>query len=241
MLALANQLQARTIPKITAEQRHAESSLATPSYRKDIYNILHKMPRQSLLTNSDIEQNKKDNSIFSNSNVTGFRSGSQPFNIGHTHLSGGLKPNESTTKIPTEPKKTYLRWLFKMPPIGTGGQMSFVGCDFIATPDTIDNAMYDVTLQALSAMGTVNEGGIAVTEAFERLLTKEYIPWWTQEDVASLSIPFIAAFSRLLGGLDLAHAIRSRVLSSKDINLLISIPHIKDVILPILQLYQDPI
>jgi len=81
----------------------------------------------------------------------------------------------------------------------------------------------------------------AVTEAFERLLSKEYIPWWTQEDVESLSIPFIAAFSRLLGGLDLTHAIRSRVLSAKDINLLVSIPHIKDTILPILELYQDPI
>ena len=59
MLALATQLQAQAIPKITAEQRHAESPLATPAYRKDIYNILHKMPRQSLLTNGDIEQNKK--------------------------------------------------------------------------------------------------------------------------------------------------------------------------------------
>jgi len=39
----------------------------------------------------------------------------------------------------------------------------------------------------------------------------------------------------------LAHTIRSRVLSSKDINLLVSIPHIKDAILPIVELYQDPI
>ena len=199
------------------------------------------MPRQSLLTNCDIEQNKKDNSMFSNSAVAGFRSGSQSFSQAQTHISGVLKPNESATKVPAKPKKTYLRWLFKMPSPGMGYQISFVGCEFIATPDTIDNAMYDVTLQALYAMGTANEGGIAVTEAFERLLAKEYIPWWTQEDVASLSIPFIAAFSRLLGGLDLAHTIRSRVLSSKDINLLVSIPHIKDAILPIVELYQDPI
>jgi hypothetical protein len=237
MISLANQLQVLAEQKLSIEQRQAESPLATPSYRKDIYNILHKLPRQSLLYNT--EQSTKGNPIYSSPVNTAFRTGPQSFSGSQINISNSLKPNEPASKK-YDPKKTHLRWVFKMSP-ALNGQVSFNGCEFIATPDSVDNAMCDITLQALSAMGGVNEAGIAVTEAFERLLSKEYIPWWTQEDVESLSITFIAAFSRLLGGLDLAHAIRSRVLSAKDINLLVSIPHIKDTILPILELYQDPI
>jgi len=215
------------IPKICAEQRQAEGALATPSYRRDIYRILHKTPKKPLLDGTPQSVIDKPATT-----TQGFRStpSTQPF-CSQTSIANSTKHNE--------PKKTYLRWLFKMN-TGQNGQPSFNGCEFVPTPEKMDNAMYDITLQALTVMGGGNESGIAVTEAFEQLLSKEYIPWWTQDDIRSLSIPFIAAFGRLLGGLDLAHAIKSRVLSPKDIGLLLSIPHIKEVVLPVLELYQDP-
>jgi len=217
-----------TISKISLEQRTAECPLITPSCRKDIYRILHKYPKKSLLNNG--EQN-----ILVKPTATSTQS------LKNTHtMHPFCNQNFSTNNAKSnEPNITYLRWLFKMNS-SPNGQPNFHGCEFVPTPEKIDQTMYEVTLQALSAMGTACEGGIAVTEAFERLLSREYIPWWTQEDIASLSIPFIAAFSRLLGGLDLFHAIKTRNLSQKDINLLMSIPHIKNAILPTLELYHDP-
>lgn len=217
-----------TISKISIEQRYAECPLITPSCRKDIYKILHKQPKKSLLEN--VKQNIIDKSIVTQSQS--FRSAptdSHPF-CSQNYGSNTVKLNE--------PKKTYLRWLFKMNS-NANGETVLDGCEFISTPEKIDPSMYEITLQALSAMGTATEGGIAVTEAFERLLSKEYIPWWTQEDIESLSIPFIASFTRLFGGLDLVHAIKIRTLSQKDINLLMSIPHIKTSIHQILVLYQE--
>lgn len=233
MNSFGNSSLQATVSKISIEQRQAESPLATPSYRSDIYNILHKKPRQSLLNNllqnvidtpSKPDQVTKSNALFTIASNTSFRSNNT---------------NDSVIKLPPPLKKTYLYWLFKMPQ-NSLDQSTFNDYEFITTPDNPDDAMCDITLQALSVIGGTNEASIAVTEAFEKLLTKEYIPWWTPEDIASLSIPFIAAFSRLLGGLDLSHAIKSRVIKPKDIALLISIPHIKTNIMPILELYQDP-
>jgi hypothetical protein len=214
------------ISRISVEQRTAECPLITPLCRKDIYKILHKQPRKSLFRN--VQQNMIDKPTVASSQS--FRSAptTQPF----------CNQSFAPSSVKNEPKKTYLRWLFKMNS-SSNGQTVLDGCEFILTPEKIDPSMYEVTIQALSAMGTVSEGGIAVIEAFERLLSTEYIPWWTQEDVESLSIPFIAAFSRLLGGLDLFHAIKTRNISQKDINLLMSIPHIKEAILPTLELYHD--
>jgi len=156
MISLANQLQVFAEQKLSVEQRQAESPLVTPSYRKDIYNILHKLPRQSLLYNT--EQPTKGNAMFSSPLNTAFRSGPQSFSGSHTPISSTLKTNVSAAKISSIPPKTYLRWLFKMNPV-PNGHMSFNGCEFITTPDQIDTTMYDVTLQALCAMGGANEGG----------------------------------------------------------------------------------
>jgi hypothetical protein len=242
MITFASQMP--LIPKICVEQRMAEGSLATPSYRRDIYRILHKTPKKPLLDGTSQSIIDKPTTT---TNQT-FRSApnTQPF-YNQTSMANSSMANSSianssmanSTKT-NGPKKTYLRWLFKMN-TDPNGQQSFNGCEFVPTPEKMDDAMYDITLQALTALGGATHSGIAVTEAFEQLLSNEYIPWWTHDDIRSLSIPFIAAFGRLLGGLDLGHAIKSRVLSPKDINLLLSIPHIKEVMLPILELYQDPL
>jgi len=257
MNSFGNQVIPPLTSKISVEQRHAESPLATPAYRMDIYNILYKIPRQSLLNNlpqattdtSKADQLSKSNTLFTLASNTSFRSGNghaftcnngNSSNInGSSNINSSNITNNQVIKSTSGLKKTYLRWLFKLP-APLNGQPTFAGCEFIATPENPEDSICDITIQALSAIGGTNEASIAVTEAFEKLLIKEYIPWWTPEDIASLSIPFIAAFDRLLGGLDLAHAIRSRILSPKDINLLINIPDIKTTIIPILELYQDP-
>lgn len=240
MISFGTQSPPVTSAKISIEQRQAESPLVTPAYRKDIYNIFHKIPRRSLLhnwqcvdkdTSNKADQAAKSHAMFAMASNTSFRSGN--------NQSFQCITSDQATKSNSIPKKTHLRWLFKLPP-PVNGQHNFNSCEFIATPDSPDTNMIEITMHALSAIGACDVASIAVTEAFEKLLTKEYIPWWTPEDVESLSIPFIAAFSRLLGGLDLHHTIRSRILELKDINLLISIPHIKTNVLPILELYQDP-
>ena len=105
------------------------------------------------------------------------------------------------------------------------GQISLVGCEFVRAPEIIDDVTLNFTLDALNGIGRACETGVAVTEAFEKLLTTEYIPWWTASDVATLSISFIVAFSKeLTPRLDINHTIRSRQLPAQDITWLRTLP-----------------
>jgi hypothetical protein len=81
------------------------------------------------------------------------------------------------------------------------------------------------TLQAIELVGQPTELGLAFTEAFELLLATEYVPWWSDDDARHLSISFTAAFGcELTPRLDLAHALRSRVLDKCDVEWLRGLP-----------------
>jgi hypothetical protein len=157
----------------------------------------------------------------------------------------GMTGFKSVTSTNTQSNKTALKWCFKpgKSPIDSPQEhISLIGCEFIPMIDNNDPNALDLTLQAIGAIGQPNECGIAVTEAFEILLSKEYIPCWTEKDTESLSIYFITAFSRpLTPALDLTHTIRSRALEKFEIAWLCGLSqNIIDPLNNILHLYQDP-
>ena len=81
------------------------------------------------------------------------------------------------------------------------------------------------TLAAIETVGQPTPEGIAFTEAFEALLTEEYVGWWEDADAATLSTAFIVAFgNELTQRLDLEHALRSRPLPPDDITWLRALP-----------------
>jgi len=81
------------------------------------------------------------------------------------------------------------------------------------------------TVEALEAVGQPTPEGLAFTEAFEKLLTEEYVGWWSEDDAATLPIAFVAAFGNELGPrLSLDHALRRRKLSSEDVAWLRALP-----------------
>eukprot|EP00128_Syssomonas_multiformis_P000068 Colp12_sorted_trinity150504_noHs@8410 len=83
----------------------------------------------------------------------------------------------------------------------------------------------EATLCAIESIGLTTTVGLAVTVAFENLLTEIYVPFWTDQHVAGFSIAFITAFGMELGpSLDITHAIRARQLSETDIAWLLSLP-----------------
>jgi hypothetical protein len=64
-----------------------------------------------------------------------------------------------------------------------------------------------------------------ITAAFEELLCAEYVPWWDDQDGASLSPSFVFAFgAELTPRLDLAHQIRSRALPAAELAWLRGLP-----------------
>ena len=197
-------------------KRAEESIFFTPACRRDIYKILCSTSKQS-----SSQLSKSSTSTFNNSNY-------------------GTITNNSKKNI------TTFKWRFKSGPLPMGalpGQISLTNCEFIAVEDTIEFSIIDLTTQAIDAIGQVNEGGIAVTTAFEKLLSKNFIPNWTEKDVETLSIQFIMAFNKILPShLNLMHIIRSRQLEKSEIYWLCNLP--PSIIAPfnnLLQLYQDPL
>ena len=173
-------------------KRAEESVFFTPVCRRDIYKILCSTFKQS-----PSHISKTSTNTFSNSNY-------------------GTITNSSKKNI------TIFKWRFKSGPLPMGalpGQVSLTDCEFMAVEDTIEPSIIDLTTQAIDAIGQVNEGGIAVTNAFEKLLSNNFIPNWTEKDMETFSIQFIMAFNKILPShLNLTHIIRSRQLEKSELH-----------------------
>ena len=225
---------------ISAEQRMQEQIFFTPECRRLIYNILCKIPRASLFnssmdTASAIQSSKHQSTTFNGLNNSSARIAG---GVGTT----GFRTANSNISIQ---KKNDLKWNFKPGPSPMGspqGFISLVGSEFITITDNIEHNNLDFTLQAIDAIGQANEGGMAVTEAFEKLLVKEYIPWWTEKDLESLPLQFIMSFNRILSpSLNITHIIRSKVFKKSELLWLSSLsPTIIGPLNTLLQQYQPP-
>jgi len=81
---------------------------------------------------------------------------------------------------------------------------------------------------------------ITATEAFEKLLMEEYIPWWTDKDVQTLSTAFVVAFGNELGGrFDIAHRIKAQEMTHADISWIRSLPaKFNGNVIPLLDTFQ---
>lgn len=188
-------------------QRREQACLFTPACRRDVYRILCAAPRCSL------------------------RAASPP-----------PAPNDGSIKLlPSRSTASPLRWVFEVggnkSPFSLGGNkspFSFGGAHsdahgtrpkFVRAGSRTMATDVARTLAAIETVGQPTPEGIAFTEAFEALLTEEYVGWWEDADAATLSTAFIVAFgNELTQRLDLEHALRSRPLPPDDITWLRALP-----------------
>ena len=233
----------------TLNDRMAQAALITPECRREIYNILCQNPyNQPLFANDSLKTSSNTMAIPQTSKITDAATKPNSDLFGSSVSSSQFKnfchnavaSDRGKQQLDIRTKKTALFWQFKMPGV-VQNSISFNGCEFIRSTDSIDNATLELTYQAIGAIGVANEAGAAVTEAFEKLIIKEYIPKWTENDINKLSISFIIAFSHILPVyLNITHIIRSRTLSQKDVQWLrgLSSPQIQEIH-TLLDLFQD--
>ena len=183
---------------LSIEQRREQACLFTAACRRDVYRILCAAPRGALCAPAPQQP------------AAGFGFG------------GGAPPRAATPP---------LCWVFSATPVtfgfGGGGGDGAHGGRPQLVPAGTRTPVEDVarTLAAIETVGQPTPEGVAFTEAFEALLVREYVGWWSDADAATLSTAFLAAFGNELSPrLDLEHALRSRALPPADLAWLRALP-----------------
>ena len=197
------------VSQLTLHQRREQACLFAPACRRDVHRVLCSAPRGPLDSLHTLPP---------------------PHSKRRTH---GTRAFDSAAQQ-AQPAPA-LQWLFTF--ASGRGAFTRVSPHSVGGGDrNTPAAKVAYTLQAIELVGQPTELGLAFTEAFELLLATEYVPWWSDDDARRLSISFTAAFGcELTPRLDLAHALRSRVLDKGDVKWLrglppTAVPHIRGLL-----------
>ncbi len=146
--------------------------------------------------------------------------------LGPPSAPNGPPPALGAPTLSAPPPYPPLQWVLVQPhsPFTPQTATSLTRLHDLADAE-IRAAAIQATLSALEHVGQPTDAGMAFTEAFERLLMSEYVPWWDDAGTSQLSAAFILAFGNELSPrLDIHHALRYRALPQEQVEWLRRLP-----------------